>query len=83
MCSMETVKHGAIRHMMKESINKPNGITLSRAYQIAVEYLENEDDAVSLLTSDKCNFNRSEINEMLRMKAYNKKYYQQLKLQKA
>lgn len=74
MCSMETKEFGAIRHMMKESIEKPNGITLNRAYQIAIDYMENEDKAVDLLTSESCGFSKSEINYMLYQKEYQKNY---------
>jgi hypothetical protein len=76
---METKQHGAIRQMMKESIEKPNGITVARAYQIAIDYLESENEAMDLLTSDKCNFSKSEINYMLYQKEYKKNYYNKSK----
>lgn len=79
MCSMETIQYGAVRHMMKESISKPNGITLARAYEIAINYMQNQDAAIELLTSDKCKFTKNEVNDMLYQKNYQKKYYQKQK----
>jgi hypothetical protein len=78
MCSTETKQFAAVRHMMKESMAKPNGITVGKAYKIATDYLDSEDEVIDLLTSEKCNYSLSEINYVKYQKEY-KKQNQQLK----
>ena len=75
MCN-ETKEYAAVRHMMKESISNPQGITVGRAYKIAIDYLEDEQQAIDLLTSERCSYTQAEINYMLYQKEYRKNYYQ-------
>lgn len=72
MGSIEAKQHRAVNVMMRESLEKPKGISAGRAYEIAINHLDDHDLAIELLTSDRCGYSTYEINIVM----YQKNYYQ-------
>lgn len=73
--SLEMKKYAALRHMKRESSEKPKGISVYRCFMIAMIYIENEKEARNLLTSKSCRFTTAEINQSIYDVKYHKKYY--------
>ena len=65
MGNIESKKKRTVRILREESIQRKKGITILKAYMIALEHLGSHDEAVDLLLTDECGYQPYEINAAL------------------